>query len=113
MTTLEELTLLDFSPPRSHRTEPYRPEAGASSGQDPDAAVLLRRIHREIEILEAHARRLAERCDQMLNDDSLPHSVGSDRDLLHLRARIDGITECIHDADSVLERLDDRAAVFT
>lgn len=111
MTTLEELTLLDVSPLRSRRTEPRRLRDQTSLLDDPDAAVLRRRIHREIEILEAHARRLGERCDQMLNDESLPHSVGCDRDLLHLRARADGITECIRDAEHVLKRLNERTAV--
>jgi hypothetical protein len=113
MTTLEELTLLDLSPPRSRRTEPRPVRAERSPLDDPDAAALLRRIHREIDILQAHARRLGERCDQMLNDASLPHSAGCDRDLLHLRARADGIAACIRDAGRVLKRLDERAAALT
>lgn len=71
---------------------------------DADAEGALRTMERSLRVIEARIAALARQCDQVqrASEDATPTRQ---RDVLHLRARIQGLLQSARDVDVVLNRL--------
>jgi hypothetical protein len=87
-----------------------RPPTGSLAPPDERSAParVVNDLGRNLRSVQAEVARMIQQCQQLL--DGIPNER-THRDVLHLRARIQGIEQCTRDAEQTLARLRSRAPV--